>query len=115
MFNISLLMDFTNGSIIISVIVRTVYLLRKHIKYSLMTEEEEEESERELQELEDDLDNQTWQLDVVFPGIRNWVFGLLDWVEEHKYLKNVVGYIFCFVPIINLVITLFNLKLIFRE
>ena len=115
MFNINSMVDFANGSIMISIIVRTIYLIRKHIKFALMTDEDEDEHEKELAELEKDLDNQTWQLDMVFPGIREWINDLIKWIKEHRILKTIVGYIFCLVPIVNLVLTFFNLKYIFED
>lgn len=115
MIDINSMVDFANGSIIISVIVRTIYLIRNHIKLSLMTDEEEEEYEKELVKLEEDLDNQVWQLDMIFPGSREWINDLIKWIEEHRILKTIVGYILCLVPIVNLIITLFNLKFIFED
>ena len=115
MFNINSMVDFANGSIIISVIVRTIYLIRDHIKFALMTDEDEEEYEKEVAKLEEDLDNQAWKLNIIFPGSREGINDLIEWINEHSILKTIVGYIFCLVPIVNLIITLFNLKLIFED
>lgn len=83
MFNISSMVDFANGSMIIALIVRTIYLIRKHIKYAFMTDETKEERKKKVEELKADLDNQTWQLDIIIPGSRAWVNDLIIWIKEH--------------------------------
>lgn len=115
MINISSMVDFANGSMIIALIVRTIYLIRKNIKYTFMTDDEYEELEKHVQELEEELDNKTWQINIIYPGIRDWIYGFLNWQEEHRVLNNIIVYLLCLVPIINLVLTLYNLKSIFEE
>ena len=84
MFNINSMVDFANGSIIISVIVRTIYLIRNHIKFALMTDEDEEEYVVEGPAIEKMLGYTSIDSEKGFLFFQNFLKerGILDQLEE---------------------------------
>ena len=109
------MVHFQYGSIVVALFVRTIYLINRHIKCVLRTDEEEEEFEKEFEDVKKELDNQLWQFNIIFSGSRDWIEDVIDWTEEHSFLSTIIGYIFCLVPIVNLFLTLVDLQSIFKN
>lgn len=107
---INLLLCFNKGAIAIALITRTIYLIKNYIKDFKISDEEEDELEKNLEELKKDMDDRLWQFNVLVPGIREWVEDVLEWTIEHNFLSLVIGYIFCLVPILNLLIAVITLR-----
>ncbi|MBN1065411.1 hypothetical protein [Clostridium botulinum] len=107
---INLLLCFTNRAIVIALITRTIYLIKNYIESFKISDEEEDELEKKFEELKKDMDDKLWQLNALVPGIKEWVEEVFEWRIEHSFLSFVIGYIFCLVPIVNLIIALMNLK-----